>query len=185
MTTQITKLSPKQTTWPPAQQKGSVTQNTIPAERVSSLAANQVCGPCFIQGHFLLWFLDSGGADVCTPLSLESFRFSDSADAQHPQNKTVSSWQKGHKSGFSENPIFLHLAGFCLQPLIQFHTVSEWLHSRSVTQSTAQFYSFFHQRNISWFEEASWPQQRSLLPKTSWKSGSRFHVRTMQMDWSA
>lgn len=84
----------------------SITQNTIPAERVSSLAANQVCSPCFIQGHFLLWFLDSGCADVCTPLSAESFGFSDSFDAQHPQNNTVSSWQKGHKSGFSENTIF-------------------------------------------------------------------------------
>lgn len=29
-------------------------QGRMPAERVSSLAANQVCGPCFIQGHFLL-----------------------------------------------------------------------------------------------------------------------------------
>lgn len=88
-------------------------QSKIPAERVSSLAANQDWGPCFIQGHFLLWFLDSGGADVCTPLSLEPFRFSDSVDAQHPQNNTVSSWQKGHKSGFSENPISLHLASSC------------------------------------------------------------------------
>lgn len=35
---------------------------------------------------------------------------------------------------------------------------------------------FFHQRNSSWFEEASWPQQCSLLPKTSWllvSSGNR------------
>lgn len=103
------KVPPRQTTWPPTQQKRPITQNTIPAERVSSLAANQVCSPCFIQGHFLLWFLDSGCADVCTPLSVESFGFSVSFDAQHPQNNTVSSWQKGHKSGFSENTIFFSI----------------------------------------------------------------------------
>lgn len=37
------------------------TQNTLPAEGVSSPAANQVCGPCFALRPFLLWFLGRGG----------------------------------------------------------------------------------------------------------------------------
>lgn len=57
-------------------------QGKMPAERhVSSLAANQVYSPCFIQERFLLWFLGSGCVDVCTPLSVESLRFNDSVDA--------------------------------------------------------------------------------------------------------
>lgn len=80
---------------------------------MSSLAANQGCGPCFfIQGHLLLCFLSSGLGDVCIPLSVQSFRASNSVDAQHPQNNTVSSRQRDTKLGFQRTPFFFILLDF-------------------------------------------------------------------------
>jgi len=63
--------------------------------------------------------------------------------------KTIlSARQKGHKSGFSENPIFLHLAGFCWQPLIQFHTASECFTPGLSPNQQHNFYIFFSSKEI-------------------------------------
>lgn len=109
-------------TWPPAQQKWSVTQNTIPAERESCPAANQVCGPRFTQGHFLLWSWTVGVVTYVLP-SLWSHWDSVILLMPNTPQTTLSAPDKRCKTRLSEDTIFL-LAGFCLTPLQVCHQIN-------------------------------------------------------------
>lgn len=96
-------------------------QGKMPAERhVSSLAANQVYSPCFIQERFLLWFLGSGCVDVCTPLSVESLRFN---DCWCTPKIILSALDKGIQNGFQRIPFFFILLDFVCRP----SSNSSWL----------------------------------------------------------
>ena len=174
--TQIIKLPPRQRSHPPPQQKRHVMQNTVPAQLLTGAVAQ--ASP---QGTSSSDSWTAGMVTCVLPYRPSHVDSMGSVGVQHPQNNIVSSRLKGHKTGLSEYTTFLHLAGFCLQALIQVHMASKWPHSRFVTKPTVPLV-FFHQRNITWLEEASGPQECDLLSKTSWKSGSRFHKRIRQTD---
>lgn len=108
-------------------------QGKMPAARLWPMLHSRALPP-LNPGKWMWWCI--------TPLSVESFRFRDSVDAQHPQNNIVSSQQRDTKLGFRRISFSFILLDFVCR--LSFNSTRLQNDFTFVTKSMAQFYGVFH-----------------------------------------